>query len=132
MQLRSTLLASTLCCVSLVAPYLQAADSAMVKRGQMLFLQCRACHDTQPSTTTKVGPNLHCLFGRSAAGAADYATYSEALRSSKVTWNRESLDQWLVNPAAMVPGTTMAFAGVPSAENRAALIAFLEQSTACN
>ena len=107
-----------------------AADDAQLKRGKLLFLQCRACHDTQPGTVPKVGPDLGGIFGRPAASAPGFATYSDAMKRSGIVWSRETLDKWIERPSAMVPGTTMAFAGVASATDRAAIIAFLEQETA--
>ncbi|MES3098057.1 c-type cytochrome [Sphingomonas faeni] len=35
------------------------------------------------------------------------------------------MDAWLTNPRKMVPGTTMAFAGLPDPKDRADVIAYL-------
>jgi cytochrome c len=35
------------------------------------------------------------------------------------------MDQWLANPRRMVPGTTMAFAGLADPKDRADVIAYL-------
>ncbi|HEY0942327.1 MAG TPA: cytochrome c family protein [Steroidobacter sp.] len=106
------------------------ADDAATKRGQLLFMQCRACHDTQPSSVQKVGPNLTGFFGRPAASAPGYKAYSAALKKSGVVWNDENLDKWLQRPSGMVPGTTMVFAGVQAPADRAAIIAYLKSATA--
>ena len=40
------------------------AVSPEYKRGKLLFIQCRACHDVQADLPDKVGPNLAGLLGR--------------------------------------------------------------------
>ena len=104
-------------------------DSPAYKRGRLLYIQCRACHDLKPTPVEKVGPNLAGLFGRKAGSAADFA-YSPALSSAKITWDRKTLDTWLEKPGTMVPGNIMAFAGIANPADRAALIAYMEVETA--
>lgn len=105
------------------------AESPQVKRGRLLFLQCRACHELQPTGAALVGPHLGGLFGRKAASVAGFG-YSAALSAQDFTWDRGRLGQWLTSPGKMVPGNAMAFAGVASEADRAALIAYLETATA--
>lgn len=107
----------------------QAADANTLKRGKMLYLQCRACHETTMEAPPRIGPTLHGLIGAKAAAVPGF-NYSTALRNSKLTWDRATLDQWLANPAKLVPGNTMAFAGMKKPEDRAALIDWLEAETA--
>lgn len=116
-----------LCALSTIAGVMpaMAADEAQIKRGRLLFLQCRACHDTQPSDVLKVGPNLHGVVGRRAANEPTFKTFSVALKESKLTWTPETLDRWIANPGALVPGTTMALAGIANPADRAAIVAFL-------
>lgn len=113
------------------APVANAAvvDSPAYKRGRLLYIQCRACHDLKPTPVEKVGPNLAGLFGRKAGSAADFA-YSPALSSAKITWDRKTLDTWIEKPGTMVPGNIMAFAGIANPADRAALIAYMEVETA--
>lgn len=106
-----------------------AAETPEQRRGRMLFLQCRACHELQPSAAELVGPNLGGLFGRKVASVPDFE-YSAALRAQSFVWDRERLDKWMERPGALVPGNIMAFGGVASAADRAALIAYLEAATA--
>jgi cytochrome c len=106
-------------------------EDAQLKRGRLLFMQCRACHETTPSDAQKVGPNLHGIFGRAAASSPGYA-FSEALSKSGIVWTAETLDRWIERPSALVPGTTMVFAGIASSADRAALVKFLESATASN
>ena len=100
-------------------------ESAEYKRGRLLYIQCRACHDLQPSPVEKVGPNLHGVMNR-AAGADPEFSYSAALSRAKLVWDRATLDRWLTRPGELVPGNTMAFAGIANAADRAALIAYIE------
>ncbi len=105
-------------------------NSPEYKRGRLLYIQCRACHDLQPSEIEKIGPNLAGLIGRKAAADAAFA-YSPALQAaaSKLVWDKATLDRWLEKPAAVVPGNTMAFAGISNPADRAALLAYLEAET---
>ena len=105
------------------------AESPQFKRGRLLYLQCRACHELKPSGAALVGPHLAGIVGRKAAGVAGFP-YSAALSTQSFSWDRERLDRWLASPGKMLPGNTMAFAGIASAEDRAALIAYLEVATA--
>jgi cytochrome c len=99
------------------------------ERGELLSLACQACHSLTPGGPQMVGPTLHGVFGRSAATAPGYNNYSSALRNSGLVWSPAELDQWLADPAGYLPGTLMAFTGYQSAEDRAALIAFLQAAT---
>lgn len=76
-----------------------------------------------------LGPNLAGLMGRKAATVSGFR-YSPALRKANLTWDATTLDKWLQRPAALVPGNTMAFAGLPKADDRASLIAWLAAETA--
>jgi cytochrome c len=104
-------------------------DSPAYKRGRLLYIQCRACHDLKPSPVEKVGPNLAGLFGRASATAPGF-TYSPALRNAKITWDRKVLDTWIEKPGTMVPGNIMAFAGIANPADRAALIMYIEIESA--
>ena len=105
-----------------------ASAAAQAKRGRLLYLQCRACHELRPAGAALVGPHLGDLLGRKVAAVEGFA-YSAALRGQAFAWDRARLDAWLAAPGKVVPGNTMAFAGIPSAEDRASLIAYLESAT---
>ena len=100
-------------------------DSPEYKRGRLLYIQCRACHELKAGAPNKVGPNLHGIMGQKAAQVAGFA-YSPALRAANLTWDRATFDRWLERPSAVVPGNAMAFAGVANAKDRAALITYIE------
>jgi cytochrome c len=102
-----------------------AASDALRARGKILFLRCASCHDVAPGGVARIGPNLHGVVGRKAGSLPDY-TYSPALKAAGFVWDPAALDRWLTRPADVVPGTAMAFAGLPKAEDRRAIIAYLQ------
>ena len=90
------------------------ADECNVAAGARLFQeqQCAGCHTYVPDDYDKSGPNLAGLFGRRAATVTFPIGFSPALQKSGIVWNDDTLDRWLTNPAALVPGTAMPFAGL--------------------
>ena len=103
-----------------------AADEGALRRGEQVYARCAACHALEGNRT---GPQ-HCgLFGRRAGAAPGFATYSQALRDSKIVWDARSLDIFLQDPMKAVPGTTMGYAGVKDPQERGDLIAWLREST---
>jgi len=99
-------------------------------RGEEIYSRCLACHALEYD---RVGPR-HCgLLGR-RAGKVPGFRYSDAMRRSKLTWDVKTLDRFLADPTKTVPGTTMTYAGVTDAKERADLIAWLDaagRSKAC-
>jgi cytochrome c len=95
-------------------------------RGAKLFEECAACHKLEP-TGESVGPDLHGLFGRKAGEGADFR-YSPALKRSGIAWNEQSIDKFIADPQAAVPGNRMPFAGIADAAARADLIAYLAKT----
>lgn len=71
------------------------------------------------------GPSLAHVWGRKAGTEEGFSRYSHALKSSGVTWNNQTLDKWLTNPAAFIPGNVMTFPGVRDAAARQDVIAYL-------
>ena len=88
------------------------------------FARCATCHQTAPGRNG-IGPSLAGVYGAPAAHEPTYA-YSRAMRASGLAWDESTLDAYLANPRKVVPGTKMAFAGVRSAEERAAIIEYLK------
>jgi len=97
---------------------------ANLKRGQLFYMQCKTCHDLEAGLPHRVGPNLNGVLGRKAGSAAGFK-YSDVLAKSGVVWDRETLDAWIRQPAALVPGNAMAYPGFASDADRAAVIAWM-------
>jgi cytochrome c len=121
--MRSSLLLAGLG-AALVAQPAAAQDHA---QGEQLFRKCVACHTLEANGRNRVGPRLHGLFGRVAGSVPDYR-YSEALKQSGVIWNDQTLDAYLKDAEAFLPGTKM-YGGLSLDEDRANLIAYLKQAT---
>ena len=91
-------------------------------RGEQLYARCAACHAL---AYDRVGPH-HCgLIGRKAGTVAGF-DYSPAMKKSGIVWTARTLNRFLADPARLVPGTTMTYAGIPEPKERADLIAYLE------
>jgi cytochrome c len=106
----------------MAGPAVAAGDA---KRGAQLFQQCMACHSTEPGEHL-AGPGLGHVWNRKAGTAEGFMRYSDALTRSGITWNPESLDKWLADPASFVPGNAMTFPGIKNAQARQDVIAYLK------
>ncbi len=102
------------------------AATELVAKGRKQFLRCNGCHAVRPDEPGMTGPHLAGIVGRPSA-AVDGFAYTDALRALAITWDEALLDQWLEAPQAQVPDMCMPFAGLPDADARRALIAFLKQ-----
>ncbi len=105
----------------------QADEVANVARGKRMFMRCVACHEVSVGGPAKIGPHLNGLLGRPSASVPGYA-YSSAMKAKPFVWDEKVIEAWLVKPTDVVPGTTMAFAGMPDAGERKALIAYLKST----
>lgn len=104
----------------------QTKPASAAAAGKLVFMRCMACHSVEKNGPNKVGPNLSGVVGRKSGTVAGYR-YSPALAAAQLTWTEANLDKWLVRPAALVPGTSMVFAGLPKPEDRANVIAYLKK-----
>lgn len=94
------------------------------ERGERVFkVQCGTCHTVEEGKN-RVGPSLAGIVGRKSGLVAGFK-YSAANKNADITWTVEVLDKYLVNPKAMVPGTTMTYAGLKNDTQRADVIAYL-------
>ena len=98
-----------------------AADSA---RGAQAARQCHACHSLDPGRHL-TGPSLANIWGSKAGEVQGFGRYSDALRTSDVVWDQDTLDAWLRSPAELIPGNTMVFPGISDAAIRLDLVAYL-------
>jgi cytochrome c len=96
-------------------------------RGEAKFADCAACHKLEAGANN-VGPSLHGLLSRKAGEIADFR-YSPAMKRSGIGWTPATLEQFIADPQAMVPGNRMPYAGMASAADRADLIAYLQNAT---
>ncbi len=86
---------------------------------------CASCHNFAQGGPNGVGPNLYGIIGSPHAHAEGF-NYSAAMRGlHDKTWDYEALNAFLARPAAAIPGTRMAFAGISNTGQRADVIAFL-------
>ena len=110
---------------SLSPARLQAAPTpAAIAKGKVAFQVCAACHSDQPGVR-RVGPSLAGMFGKPAGQMAGFP-YSAGLASSKLRWDRKTLGAFIAKPKAVVPGTTMTYAGVSDPAKRQSIIDYLE------
>jgi cytochrome c len=96
-------------------------------RGEVKFQDCAACHKLEAGANN-LGPSLHGIFERKAGELADFR-YSPAIKRSGIAWTPETLEKFIADPQAMVPGNRMPYAGMASAADRADLIAYLQKAT---
>ncbi|MEG0882886.1 MAG: c-type cytochrome [Janthinobacterium sp.] len=103
-----------------------SATAGDAMHGQVLYKSmCISCHSIDYNG---VGPAHKGVFGRKAGSVADY-NYSPAVKASAIVWGEKTLDQWLSGPEKLIPGQKMGYL-VPSAQERADLIAYLKQESA--
>jgi len=108
-----------------IAVYLASADPA---KGEQVFKKCGACHNATKGGPNQLGPNLWGVVGRPHAVEAGFA-YSDALKSHPGNWDWDALSAWLKSPKAYAPGTKMTFAGLSNPQDRANVIAWLNQQS---
>ncbi|HEV2595502.1 MAG TPA: cytochrome c family protein [Sphingomicrobium sp.] len=103
--------------------YLAKADPS---KGQQIFNKCAACHNADKGGANQLGPNLWNVLGEPIGQGKGFA-FSDALSKKGGTWNWDNLSQWLTGPRNFAPGTKMTFAGLGDPQDRANVIAFLNQ-----
>ena len=92
--------------------------------------QCIVCHDLTATQENKIGPYLFGVVGRVAGEAEEYIYSNEFHKKTKhATWDKETLNAYLKNPKAFIPGTRMAFIGVKNDQDRADIISYLATLT---
>ncbi|TVV70310.1 c-type cytochrome [Sphingomonas solaris] len=106
--------------------YLASADPA---KGADVFKKCAACHNADKGGANALGPNLWGVLGESIGKGANGFPFSDALSSKGGTWAWGNLNEWLTSPKKFAPGTKMTFAGLSKPEDRANVIAYLNQQS---
>lgn len=103
----------------------EAMVAAQGSEGEKLFnARCGICHSVDLDKPSVVGPHLAGVLGRSAGTLTEFS-YSNAMKEYAANWTAENLDSFLENPALLVPGNRMAFAGLGKAEQRQQVIEYL-------
>jgi cytochrome c len=93
--------------------------------GERVFRKCQACHKVNGQDG--VGPHLNGVVGREIASAEGF-NYSDALSGKEGVWDAATLDAFLANPREWAPGTKMSFAGLNKEDERANVIAYLNNT----
>lgn len=120
------LFAATLAGLVTTAALAEDAPHGDAAAGEKVFTKCRSCHQIGENAKTLIGPELNGLIGRKAGSVSGY-NYSDAMKASGLTWDEATLRDYIKNPKAKVPGTKMAFAGLPKDKDIDDLEAFLAQ-----
>jgi cytochrome c2 len=110
------------------APAAAGPDPELVAAGEAVFRQCAACHEVGEGARNRVGPALNGTYGNSVAHVEGFR-YSPALREageSGMVWDDETLAGYLADPRGFIRGNRMAFQGLRSEEDIAAVIAYLQ------
>jgi cytochrome c len=95
-------------------------------RGNALFeKRCTGCHAL---TQNHEGPHLQGVYGRTSGAVANFA-YSAALKRAHIVWDETSLEKWLADPDALIPGNDMDFL-VANPQERRDLVSYLKQGPA--
>ena len=103
-----------------------AAAAQDAAAGEKVFAKCKICHQIGEGAKNMVGPVLNGVVGRHAGTYPDYH-YSDANKNSGITWDEATLQEYLKDPKAKVPGTKMVFPGLKSDDDIANVIAYLKQ-----
>lgn len=114
------------------APAASGPDPELVAAGEALFRQCAACHEIGEGARNRVGPALNGVYG-SAVASVEGFRYSPALRDaggSGMVWDEETLAGYLADPRGFIRGNRMAFQGLRSDEDIAAVIAYMQAAGA--
>lgn len=112
-----------------VEPIAVRLASADIARGEGLTKQCVSCHTFEKGGANKVGPNLYGVVGTKHAHL-DGFSYSEAMKAKHdEDWTFEAMDAFLEAPQKHVPKTAMNYLGLKRPDQRANLIAWLNQNS---
>ena len=104
--------------------YMAGGDAA---KGADVFKKCSACHNAEKGGANALGPNLWGTVGEAVAQGKGGYPFSDALKAKGGSWSFAALNDWLTSPKAYAPGTKMTFAGLSKPEDRANVIAYLNQ-----
>jgi formylglycine-generating enzyme required for sulfatase activity/cytochrome c2 len=98
-------------------------------KGEAQFGICGKCHSADAGKPDGIGPNLRGVFGKRAGTNRPEFAYSTVLKESGILWTEDNLDEFLKNPAEMLPHSLMSFMGVSNAQTRANIVAYLKKAS---
>ena len=145
----ATLLGLVVLAASVSSPSHSGTQLGDAAEGRTVFFnRCVHCHeplsfigltqdelsrydDSIPADAKEVtwrGPSLSKLFGKKAASVPDYQ-YSDAMKAANVIWNEDTLQLFLLRPAAFIPDNKMHFNGLKREGEMENLIAYLKEAT---
>lgn len=104
--------------------YMAQADAA---KGADVFKKCAACHNADKGGANALGPNLYGVVGDEVAAGRGGFAFSDALKAKGGKWDFDRLGAWLASPKTYAQGTKMTFAGLSNPQDRANVIAYLNQ-----
>lgn len=111
------------------AEQVAAVDPALVEAGEGVFKKCQSCHQVGEGAKDRAGPVLNGIVDKPAASVESFSKkYSKPMLAAAeggLIWTEEELSAFLEKPRDYMKGTKMGFAGLKSAEDRAAVIAYL-------
>jgi len=107
-----------------IAPLMANASADAGKAKTQL---CAACHTFDKGGPNRIGPNLYGVVGSAIAEDRGGFAFSKALeeKGKGQTWTLDNLNAWLFKPQEFAKGTKMTFIGLPKAEDRANVVAYL-------
>ncbi len=103
-------------------------DTADLSNGARQFRRCQSCHTLNEGGRHTIGPNLYGVLGGPAASHGNFA-YSSQLTDAGLVWDLATLNEWIENPRALVPGNRMSFVGLRNATDRRDVIAYIVEQT---
>jgi cytochrome c len=107
------------------------AEDGDATRGERVFQYCFSCHSVDPNEQTHLeGPSLYHILDRRAASLKGFS-YSDAMKkrgAEGLIWDAATLNAYVTDPQAIVPGTRMSAAPLRDDQARADLIAYLAKS----
>jgi cytochrome c len=110
-------------------PVLGLIATADPAKGAEIAKKCTTCHSFDASGANKVGPGLYGVIGRVSGTHADFA-YSEPMKAHAKPWTFADLNHFIARPKEFIPGTKMSFPGLPKAQDRADLLAWMNSQSA--
>ena len=99
-----------------------------ITNGEKQFKKCKACHSIKQGGGNKIGPALWGVLERPAGSLPDYK-YSKAMAAYEKKWSVEEMNGFLLKPKDWIKGTKMSYAGLKKAEDRAAVILYMNENT---